>query len=102
MNYTFIVALILVMLLLTLPIILITRYYLKCKPILCSSTQYTNTPVGLCLWQCDQYCDKGYTSCKPNDDCCIRECYAQKAECYRKCLGNVANNDADGGCGCKV
>lgn len=47
---------------------------------------YTDTPIGLCLYRCDLDADCSYHNCK-DDECCIRNCYEQKAHCYIRCLG---------------
>ena len=50
-----------------------------------SSSQYANTPVGLCLLDCDQYSDVYYRNCNKDEEC-IRRCYEIKTKCYMDCL----------------
>lgn len=94
--------------------VFVMMYFLKknCKPVVqvypscpnIPSSQYTDTPEGLCLLNCDQYSDVCYRNCDPKDDECIRECYRIKAQCYMDCMNkerftsNTETNNVTCGC----
>jgi len=90
-------------------VIAVLLSYLKknCNPIVqvscpnIPSAQYTDTPVGRCLLECDQYSDDCYQNCNKNEDC-IRQCYQLKAHCYMRCLGPQQENFGGGECGCNT
>ena len=63
----------------------VVQVYPSCPNI--PSSQYTNTPTGKCLLDCDQYSDDCYQKCDPKDEDCIGQCYQLKAHCYMSCLG---------------
>ncbi|KKM03059.1 hypothetical protein LCGC14_1778210 [marine sediment metagenome] len=80
-------------------------WYLRknCQPMSCPNvpaSQYTDTPTGVCLLDCDQYSDVCYCNCNPKDEDCIRRCYQMKANCYIKCLGNQQERFSNAVCGC--
>ncbi len=78
----------------------VVQVYPSCPNI--PSSQYTDTPTGVCLLDCDQYSDACYRKCNSNEDC-IRRCYQTKANCYMSCLGNQQEKFTSGGmCGCSV
>lgn len=70
-----------------------------CKTIIdCPKTPYTNTPIGLCLKDCDLASDQCYRQCKGNDNC-IQACYQVKSQCYIQCLG-PPQESFENDCGC--
>lgn len=73
--------------------------YLKCQQVIQINTG-NQTPVGLCLLECDKYSDVGYCACDPNDNICIRGCYDEKAKCYMKCLELNKETLKISNCGC--
>jgi len=50
--------------------------------------EYSDSPHGMCLLECDKYSNKCYSACNGDEDC-IKNCYAVKAECYTNCLASA-------------
>ena len=62
------------------------------------SSQYTDTPSGRCLLDCDKYSDSCYQECNKEENC-VRRCYQIKAQCYMHCLGQQVQSSSED-CGC--
>ena len=64
------------------------------------SSEYTDTPMGKCLYTCDQTCDACYVKCDPQAEECIGKCYREKSDCYMNCLGTEVESFCSTTCGC--
>ncbi len=64
------------------------------------SSEYIGTPVGKCLYACDQTCDDCYAKCSLQDEECIGKCYQEKSDCYMQCLGSQVESFCAETCGC--